>query len=460
MDTNFSEIIKKDSFSNYIRKSKSDSITFSNITFDNFFKITNRLEFDTLYKESSIPLTNRKIIEITEIKELHFENCKFTFAPQIDTKNIWLIKFEKCTFNESLKIPKENSLLNTTHENKQVYFNECSIDELHIGDVRHKKYNSNIELCNFKIHGGTIKKLIIENIELKNKFYINRQRDNDKQIKITKLQISNTTFLENFKLHNALIDEILLKDVDFEKQADFFLSSFIKSPDSNDLTFNAINIKGLAIFEQCEFYNKISFNYVTFESFSNFRNATFHKGLDLECTNIQNNINFVGIKGLDNYESKENTSIETYRIIKHNFIELDNKIEANKYQSLELNKQRKEIWNNEKINIELLSDGIVSFFHYLSSAHSRYWVIPLLWILIIGIITSCLISEINPFDIQKFISWLIQKDTLESILKYAYLGNFDEYFNEEIKIFLFNKISLGYLYYQFLITIRRNTKNI
>jgi hypothetical protein len=188
------------------------------------------------------------------------------------------------------------------------------------------------------IQGGKIENLSLSDKTCEDKFYINKQYgENNRKTIINNLSIKNTTFKQNFKLHNCEIDNIDIEDTDFKKHADFFKTIFHNGKTNNEsIYFKAINFKGLALFGDTEFKSKVIFKYITFEGFSHFRKAIFHKGLDLDYCNIQQEMNFFDAKKLDGEDSRENTSQETYRIIKHNFNKIGNMIEANRYLAFEL----------------------------------------------------------------------------------------------------------------------------
>lgn len=299
-----------------------------------------------------------------------------------------------------------------------------------------------------------ISKIVINKSNFCGKFYINKQDDNKtNQLKITRLEIDKVNFEQNFKLHNCLIDEVFIKDVDFQKNADFYKSKFIKGIDENDIYFKSINFKSLALFGDTEFFEKLIFKYVTFEGHNHFKSAKLHKGLDLEYTNVQKEINFYGIEILD----KTTTSQETYRIIKNQFEKLNNKIEANKYHALELDQRKKEL-ETDKLNN--LSEYLVFKIHDLSSKHSTSWFRTVLCIMIISFFTIFLVH----FDIAKDLFFHPSNFRFEYLAKiwsefwqYINITNLDKLKDKPFILF-FNKVSLGYLYYQFITAVRKDTR--
>jgi len=440
----------------------SEGIVVSNIKFD-----TIAISFDNT-KNCTYKIINTKSQQIqpNTIKRIKFENCEFDVEPIVTNEDIFLVEFYNCVFNSVNNLQK--NLLNITHDNKQVYFYDCKFDKFQLGDIRAIMYNNNVKLCKFFLYGGEIDDLTIENIEIASKFYINKQYDdNDRLCKIKKLNIYNSIFKENFKLHNCEVEEVLIKDVDFDKNADFYKSNFFSGAknednlESTEINFHALNFKSLALFGDVHFYKKFHLRYVTLEGYSHFRNAIFDEGLDLDYTNIQNEMNFFGAEGLSSKSSRKNTSQETYRIIKHNFMKLNNTIEANKYHSLELSTHRKNIKFLDvlldcKLPIQNTLDWIVSVCHLISSNYSKNWLITLGWIILVSIFTNTFLG--HEIYIQEKINW-------ECIFKYInILTSIDDFKdvvsdNKSYVALTLNKISLGYLYYQFLTAIRRNTKS-
>ncbi len=416
---------------------------FSDVDFNNSnLKLgTSLLEID-----NTDILTRVNEVESKDIKQVEFRNCKFFSLPDISDE-IWRVEFFCCEIVDATNI---QHFLTSSNVDKKVYFNECHFNTISFGDTRAKHYSFHKKLCYFELNGGKIEMFTIENIDIPSKLYINKQYDgNDKTTKIKNLKIENAKFNENFKLHKCEIENSIIKDSDFEKHADFYKSVFSKGlvDDSSNrdktIYFKALNFRGLALFGDCEFKEKVDFKYVTFEGHSHFRKALFEKGLDLDYTNIQQEINFFDIKGLDLISSKENTSQETYRIIKHNFQKIGNQIEANKFYALELGKKREALENEKSKN---WLDYIVFKGHWISSEHSTNWALALSWIIVIGLFTSLLTSL--PKD-KSFIS------CVDEVFKHMYI--LDKSIENPI-LLLLNKLSLGYLYYQFLTAIRKDTR--
>lgn len=318
--------------------------------------------------------------------------------------------------------------INAIHKSN-IIFENCLIDNL---KIRH----SMLDVLSYpiKINGGKIINFNIDKSEIKNNLHINHNSQN--KLEIVNLNISSCIFEKDFSFHNVIIKNIEIKDCDFNS-----LSEFINSEFTEKFNFDEITYKGFTLFDNCTFNTKAKFGYIIFEKFTSFRGSKFNKGIDLEYTSSDKEINFYGIEILD----KNTTSQETYRIIKNQFEKLNNKIEANKYHALEMEQHRKSIWKNIfKCNsfFESLSDGIISLVHWISSNHSSSWIRALVWIFVVSLITS----------------WSLDSVTIDNFFKYINILSKIEDFKDSYIAMTLNKVSLGYLYYQFLTAVRKDTR--
>ena len=379
--------------------------------------------------------------EIEEINSTHFvtfifKKCDIKFWNE-DINLDWHIKFKDSNININVQDIELDEICLVSGN-----FNNCTFENFSL--------LSNVKTLHIDLGFNEIKLL---------QFAITKIVDNG----FNKINIGNThigqaiiidnIFKSDFIIHSSQIDSIEIRDVGFEALAEFRAVIF-----ENKFDFEGISYKGLALFDRCIFNTKAEFKYITFEKFTSFRSSVFNNGLNLDFTGCDKEINFFGISGLDSAESKKHTSQETYRIIKNNFEKIGNKIEANKYHSLELASKRIELEKNKWKNI---GDYIVFKLHYMSSNHSTNWVLALLWIVLVGFLTTIFLHLnavkelfINPssFKIEYFYK------IFDNLCKYIYIGNMDDELKRNSLVFLFNKVSLGYLYYQFLTAVRKDTR--
>jgi hypothetical protein len=218
---------------------------------------------------------------------------------------------------------------------------------------------------------------------------------------------------------------------------------------------------------------RIVFENVTFSEYSSFINATFEEGLDLDRTTVKNVLNFSGAKELGTRKSLGKTSRETYRILKSNFTKLGNRIESNAYFSLEMKKRKKSLRFGS-------SDWWIYTFHDYSSGFGMCWLRPVLWIILISLLTYFYMDahtqmkdifeywrefftrgEISKELMSRFQNGAPFANDLKGIVEHANIfGGYKN--NKNIDrypiIFFLSKIAISYLYYQFIMAVRKDTK--
>ena len=254
--------------------------------------------------------------------------------------------------------------------------------------------------------------------------------------KISELYISDVVFKKAVYIQSYKINSIDMKDITFE--ADF---GIVYSYLYNQIFIHACEFEGAMNFEETDCYALLDFDKSQFKSHTVFKNTKLHEGIKLDYVNLGSLVNFFGLKKLDTTKSIENTSQESYRIIKNQFDKIGNNFEANKYHSLELAKAR-------KTSPICSLDYIVLLFHFVFSNHSKNWLLSLFWIAMVGMFTAFYLSGFT----------LEYKNFLYESVKYISIVNLDDELKEHPILFVFNKASLGYLYYLFITAIRKNTR--
>lgn len=376
---------------------------------------------------------------------------------QLNSTHFVNFLFEKCNikfWNENINL---DSYINFIECEINVNVQDVNLDEIyllsknfHNCKFTNLSFLSDIKIVHIDLYLASIDLIQLVKIEILdneiNKIDI-------KNSHINKIMIKEAVFKKDFTIYNTGIDTIKIENVDFESLSEFNEVTF-----QSEFDFKEITYKGLTLFDRCIFNTKAKFEYIIFEKFTSFRGTTFNKGLNLDFTSGDKEINFFGIKGLENNESIENTSQETYRIIKYNFEKIGNRIEANKYHALELDQKRKEL---EKNKWSHKNDYLVFKLHSWSSEHSTNWSLALLWIFTVGFLTvfflhfdivKDLFSHPNHFKME-YIGKIVSQ-----FFKFIYIGNMDDILKNNSFIFLLNKVLLGYLYYQFLISVRKDTQ--
>jgi len=410
---------------------------------------------DFSFKKIDIVCKKAKFDSFTKLNNEIKELCKD--IEQLNGTYLVSFLFEQCNikfWNENINL---DSHINFVECEINVNVQDVNLDEIYLlfRNFHNCKFEnlsllSNVKTLHIDLHQTSINLMQLVKIEILdneiNKIEI-------KNSNINKIMIKEAIFKRDFTIYETTIDTIKIENVDFESLSEFNEVTFQSKFDFKEITYN-----GLTLFDRCVFNTKADFEYIIFEKFTSFRGTTFNKGLNLDFTNAEKEINFFWIKGLKNNESIENTSQETYRIIKYNFEKIGNKIESNKYHALELDQKRRElekkIWNNKK-------DYLVFKLHSWSSEHSTNWFLALLWIFVVGFLTVLLLH----IDIAKDLFFHPNHFKIEYIgkifnqfFKFIYIGNMDDILKNNSLIYLLNKVLLGYLYYQFLISVRKDTR--
>ena len=360
-----------------------NEITFSNIEFDseiilnwNSFKCSKEI-YNLLAKNDDDTTCPYRI---EEIKSFEFSNCIFTYDVYFNLSNNCTLRVNDCIFEKNFNINK--------HPHPQQVTNEI--------------------------------------------------------IEINQLEIERSVFKKNFLLESCIINSYRIKDIEFEGDAKLYKIIFIKMFKNVEIEecasfTNTIFYKS-AIFEKVVFSKFIQFKYTTFKEYTLFRDMKFEDGLDLDYTNIENGMRFYNLQGLDTKESIKNTSMETYRIIKYNFEQISNHIEANKFYMLEMNKYQ------DSIYCKNFWEEIVFAFNNTVSNFGQSWIRPLMIYLFIGFIFTLFMH--NSSITNSFFSLLTNAyNPLDKCIieKYNIIG-------------LFYKVSSGLILYHLIISLKRQIK--
>lgn len=322
-------------------------IEFINCKFNcNNFRINNNTYFTDCNFEGSLfiePFSRNKFNDI-----YRYSNCTFDkevcVIPSNENKEILCNLFDGCNFLNEITVRDllfKKSLFN---------FPELLII-LESQIVTNKKNNIDIEKIRerYNIDSLIIKNCIFENDVKLNGFSedcLQKIRDlgyesQQEYLTIENLEVIDTKFKAKLEIKNTSVKDFKFTNSNVEKIFDVFQSRFIKA------TFRKSIFSDFAGFEEVEFGKKDNFSqeyqtkfiYTTFMSFSNFRKAVFHSGLDFERANLKEQPNFLHVK----IEGDENTNRETYRIIKNSFDKVNNKIEYNKFFVYEIRSHKRDI---------------------------------------------------------------------------------------------------------------------
>ncbi len=441
----------------------------------------NKEKFDKNNKEHMIIYTNDTQNDSIKVKDKIF-NDKDLFD------KFKYITFENCDINCDFKhiFCKEIKFINCKIQNyylvnpsiekwkiENLFFYNCEITSLELEGLILE--NNLIKIDDYE--KAKISSLTLKNCEIKKDFVIDSSGSD--KFHIENLDFENSEFDKDVKvkIKNCDITNSNFYNTKFKDLADFHQSCFKK------VNFERSDFEDIAIFSECVFRQNIDFKYTKFSEKAIFKDTVFQKVLDLRNTIFKEEADFLGVTSKQGYiEDIKVKNRETARIIKNLFDKAGNIIEANVFYKLEMDKRREELDKNGS-----LKDKIIFFLHRYSSNHSQDWFLALFWIIYftiftssvkcIGFICSVFIFVI-PFAIflyckksqnisHKFLFViLIILFTLYIIAVKDYnLEFFTKIYSSIFKIGknkclidLVYKIVMAYLIYQFVISVRQNTR--
>lgn len=446
-----------------------------------------------VFKGKTFTTENKKILDkLSRIKFI--DNCIFEFDFLLKEEKVY--SFVNCTFNSKLYIK------NCSTFDSNALFNNCKIKDVFISSTE-----INIKLFDF----CTIKKLKAEKVIFKKEvffdtlvnyikinnpihqsyqyltfikckfediFFIGKYARLDSLIlldciffnelnlkiihPITKLKIKFCNFKEKFDISGNIVeDELCIEN-----------STFYENITLDKTISDALFLKNNIFTKLFSMPNsKMKFSIFDGNSFNvlNLRKTEFEK-LDLEKTAYIGKSDFSGVIA-------ELTNRETARIIKDSFEQQNNIIEANKFYAIEMQKREEELKPSKDF-----FEWLVFKIYGLSSNHSQDWTLSLAWIILFGMLLT--VFKVNLFfDIN--IIFCIIPLLYVKIEKYMFLVFYGFYlifmksldkspldnFATNINPFsimtstdsltfieLIFKIVIAFLIYQFIISIRQNTR--
>jgi hypothetical protein len=383
-----------------------------------------------LMNESFIDFRNVNFVKKVTIKDNKFfydEEEFIFFSSENEPRFLNKVRFEltDCIFQDEFSL--------TENIPNQMILSNCDFNGVSLSNIDIKtkdEYSDKLEIRNCNIQN-----LYIQHCQFDIPISIITQSHLNSIIE--ELYISDVVFKKAVYIQSYKINSIDMEGITFE--ADFGVSySYLY----NQIFIHACEFEGAMNFEETDCYAQLDFDKSQFKSHTVFKNTKLHEGIKLDYVNLGTLVNFFGLKELDAKKSIENTSQESYRIIKNQFDKIGNNFEANKYHSLELAKAR-------KTSPICSLDYIVLLFHFVFSIHSKNWLLSLFWIAMVGIFTAFCLSGFRFMEYKNFL--------YESV-KYISIVNLDDELKKHPILFVFNKASLGYLYYLFVTAIRKNTR--
>lgn len=359
---------------------------------------------------------------LKNIKKARFMNCTF-IGGSLDVPDLEM-SFYGCQFLKYWEIIQKNMLISERFNPFNVLYKDCTFRHnagFYLGKITEMPFELDMSLfcdCTFKeslfmqrvkfkqpvfrdMNSSSIHELCIINCEFDKDFILNN-------VKINIILIIDSEFNAKVELKDGVIDEIELVNTNFNKIFDSFGTHYGKFYCSKSIFSDFVGFETckFADLEDNEKLNTMAvFRYVTFLSFTNFRNTTFYKGLDIESINIKETPNFLNIKlEPKSINTKIETSRETLRIIKHSFDKVGNYIEANKFFALEMRKYKQDLADKP-----LSQEKFVFWLNEKISNFGQSYLRPIVWIVFFSVIyyPLILVYENNPPSADSFISVIL-----------------------------------------------------
>lgn len=394
------------------------------------------------------------------------------------------ITFWYCTFNEQCFDTELD--LNSC---KKIHFMSCIFNEqwihFNIHDICYSecKFNNNLFFhrdCSNQ--ANKIHTICIQKSDIYHKFDLDFSAENIEPCEISMLDFSDTIFHKKLEIKDCIISNINFINTKFKGLADFYKTIF-----TDKTFFHKTTFEDIVVFTESRFKESVDFQYTTFAKLALFRKTIFEKSVNFIDSIFSEEANFLDMEA-------DVKNRETARIIKHSFEQQDNIIEANRFYTLEMEEQEKELtWKNN------FSEKIIFVFHKLSSNHSQSWILTLFWIINITLgvtflqfeiimeqnllysisiiyitITLILIGGLAILEISKkykllfalifttiyYFIYAVSSNDFNLCFVANNLNPFSIMTGKETLTIgiLFYKITMAYLIYQLILSIRQNTR--
>ncbi|MDX4066766.1 pentapeptide repeat-containing protein [Aliarcobacter skirrowii] len=455
--------------------SKIEKLEFEECTFNNDFNfIENKTyHFKSCNFENELTIFNCQIFE----NESLFFDCEFKRV-KINSETINIELFRNCrieTLNAHNSIFNKEILNDIFEKCKGIKLNSLTFNDCIIKEVFSLANSSDVYYKNLVFFNCTFERefslYLDSNLEMNNikLIYCNFQSEFIIKVKKIKLlQIKNTTFTANVNLGSNSIEIFDLKSSNFTKNCNFYNTEFIKTNDFKFTTFN-----------QSVNFSKAKFNYIDFSD-----------------TNFLSFVDFSEISNIENkqIECKKIKNRKTARVLKSKLDEANNIIESNYFYSIEMKKREEELENDLKEGKNFF-EWLVFKIHGISSNHSQDWLLALFWIISFTFLSvsiekifssSLTLSDKGVLSLLVFSMIVASNIYLSNSKRVYYLFSIVIYYliysiltqdwllecfsnklnpfsimtgNEELTFSAFiYKIIIAYLIYQFIVSIRQNTR--
>lgn len=473
-------------------------------TFKHPIEIQRQIEAKDYYFENAVfdckfELQRNSNNDIQIEQELCFTNCKFTKG----------IDLSRTFFHKGITFSgKENEVQNNSHFTKSVFVSPSTFDNVTFkGEVTFNNAKFDFVSFNDTIFEGNA---LFYDAKFKDKTEFKRTTFNDVFFERSIFELSR---IENTKSEvffdasifngNVNFNEVIFNykanmvNCHFKNGATFANTKFKMLADFYGVVFNQAqqfyktDFEGTTVFSGATFKENVMFVYSLFSGMLIMRNTTFKNGLDLSLANISGELNFFDLK-LNNFSVVQNPNTkkefetiifdakqitlkgkrETFRIIKHQFENQGNSIDATWYKQLELKAYLKEVWNNIlKIDFPFekkrFSELISLFLNLISNRYGTSWLLGIIFTSLISItlfIIAFHFSGIGSFNVNGQTTAFFF-DFINPLHNLNYINNYVQDFNQKAESSWFYvvdfvaRISISFGLYQTVQAFRRFGKN-
>jgi uncharacterized protein YjbI with pentapeptide repeats len=389
-----------------------------------------------------------------------------------------------CDFEKGICFFRDTKADNININSSIIHFLyiESDVPNIHIS-------NNKKEINKLIIKHNSLKSLTIHNTIIKKDFLLNKEQYKKRDtFDLDLLNLKESTFEGKVKIQFYDIQDANFYNTKFQDLADFYQTIFHK------VNFERTDFWSISVFSESHFKCDVAFDYVKFWGKAIFRDTIIKGTLNLRDSIFNDEANFLNITKEKVDKDKEPIDInvanrETARVIKNFYDNSNNIIEANRFYKLEMEKREDELEKDIKSNFW---EWLIFKFHGISSNHSQNWLLALFWIFIISFevevfkkieVIYYLFAIILPLIFILFIFEFKSNKTVFNVLLieigllfYILYG----YLTKDYKLYCFSnnlnpfsimtgvdklnilellyKVIIAYLLYQFIISIRQNTR--
>ena len=304
------------------------------------------------------------------VVEIHFDNCVF--------HNDWVVTeshafgdskplFDECTFHQKV-IFDGDKLGPASLRDYDGIFGGSDIEQLVLTDftldVALFQENHLADFC--------IRSIKINRCKIEAQFIATRLTG------LNVFECKSTVFSKKLMLHCCQVGHLRLIDTNCEGLASFYESNF------HEVLARKCLFSNQALFVKCRFgsdqpQQTVAFEEVTFESSISFRKSEFYCPLSMRSTDRQGQPNFLDTTFTQPALAKMDR--ETFRIIKHSFDSVGNRIEANKYFAHEMDAYRHELReSDDRADWAIRWERLLLWMNATLSYHGQSYPRALLWL--------------------------------------------------------------------------------